>query len=309
MEKKIITHLLSPKGYMVMLLIVVMACIPIFIREIYILHLMALIGIYTIYSSSWNLLAYSGQASLGHAAFLGIGGFAATLLAVYFGVPPWLSLLVGGAFASGMGFLVGLTCVRLREWFLAMVTFGFAVIAQTVTHVLDKYTHGVLGYSPPPLVSSKIQYYYAILSLAATTVLLIYLIMKSKIGLAFSAIRENELEAKMMGVNTAKYKLIAFMMSTFFAGLSGALLAYFTGHISEYYYNAENSFMPLMMTLIGGLGTIEGPIIGSITIRFIEELLHNLPVIKWIINGVVLITVVIFLPKGISSLLRKALKR
>jgi len=302
-------HLLSPKGYVVILLIVVTACIPIFIKDLYIIHVIALIGIYTIYSSSWNLLAYSGQASLGHAAFLGIGAFSATLLAVYFGFPPWLSLLVGGAFASGMGFLVGLTCVRLREWFLAMVTFGFAIIAQTVTHVLDEYTHGVIGYPPPPLVSSKVQYYYAILFLAVATVFLINLIVKTKIGLALSAIRENELEAKIMGVNTAKYKLIAFMISTFFAGLAGALLAYFTGHVSEYIYNAENSFMPLMMTLIGGLGTIEGPIIGSALITFVEEFLRFIdPTIRWISIGAFLIVVVIFLPKGISSLLRKALK-
>jgi len=302
-------HLLSPKGYVVVLLIAVTACIPIFIKDLYIIHVITLIGIYTIYSSSWNLLAYSGQASLGHAAFLGIGAFSATLLAVYFGFPPWLSLLVGGAFASGMGFLVGLTCVRLREWFLAMVTFGFAIIAQTVTHVLDEYTHGVIGYPPPPLVSSKVQYYYAILFLAVATVFLINLIVKTKIGLALSAIRENELEAKIMGVNTAKYKLIAFMISTFFAGLAGALLAYFTGHVSEYIYNAENSFMPLMMTLIGGLGTIEGPIIGSALITFVEEFLRFIdPTIRWISIGAFLIAVVIFLPKGISSLLRKALK-
>ena len=302
-------HLLSPKGYVVVLLIAVTACIPIFIKDLYIIHVITLIGIYTIYSSSWNLLAYSGQASLGHAAFLGIGAFSATLLAVYFGFPPWLSLLVGGAFASGMGFLVGLTCVRLREWFLAMVTFGFAIIAQTVTHVLDEYTHGVIGYPPPPLVSSKVQYYYAILFLAVATVFLINLIVKTKIGLALSAIRENELEAKIMGVNTAKYKLIAFMISTFFAGLAGALLAYFTGHVSEYIYNAENSFMPLMMTLIGGLGTIEGPIIGSALITFVEEFLRFIdPTIRWISIGAFLIVVVIFLPKGISSLLRKALK-
>lgn len=302
-------RLVSPKGYQVILLIIVMACIPLFIKDPYILHVIALMGIYAIYASSWNFLAYSGQASLGHAAFLGIGGFTATLLAVL-GLSPWLSLLVGGTFASGMGFLVGLTCVRLKEWFLAMVTFGFAVIAQTVTHVLDKYTYAVIGFSPPPLVSSKIQYYYTILILAATVVFIMSLILRTKLGLAFSAIRENELEAKTMGVNTAKYKLIAFMISTFFAGLAGALLAYFTGHISEYIYNAENSFMPLIMTLIGGLGTVEGPIIGSTLIVFIEEFLRFIdPTIRWICIGVFMIVVVIFLPKGISSLLRKALKQ
>lgn len=299
----------SPKVYPIVLLLLFMACIPIFTQDPYILHVIALIGIYALYASSWNFLAYSGQASLGHAAFLGIGGFAATLLAVQ-GLSPWLSLLVGSAFASGIGFFVGLTCVRLKEWFLAMVTFGFAVIAQTVTHVLDRYTYAVIGFSTPPLVSSKIQYYYTVFILVVAVVFVMSLILrKTKLGLAFSAIRENELEAKTMGVNTAKYKLIAFMISTFFAGLAGALLSYFTGHISESIYNAENSFMPLIMTLIGGLGTMEGPIIGSALIVFIDEFLSFIdPTIRWICIGVFMIVVVIFLPKGISSLLRKALK-
>lgn len=286
-----------------------MAFIPVFISDRYIIDVITITLIYVIYSSSWNLLAYSGQASLGHAAFLGIGGFASALLYRYLGISPWFGMFLGSAFASGIGFLVGLTCVRLREWFLAMVTFGFAVIAQTITSALDRYIGGILGFHPQRLLGSYIQFYYLILALTVASVFVIYLIMKSKIGLAFNAIRENEVEAKMMGVNTTKYKLLAFVISTFFAGLAGVLRSQQVGFLDVEVYSAANSFNPLIISIIGGLGSIEGPIIGSVTIRIIDELLYTVPIIKWIINGVFLITVVIFLPKGISSLLRKALKQ
>jgi len=312
LEKKLEFSLRSPKVYYTVLLIAVMALIPLFIRDRYIVEsFIPIVLVYVIYSSSWNLLAYSGQASLGHAAFLGIGGFASALLSSerYWHISPWFCMFLGSAIASGIGFLIGLTCVRLREWFLAMVTFGFAVIAQTVTTALDKSIGGILGFPPEPLVSSPIQLYYVILALTGASVFFIYLIMKSKIGLAFNAIRENEVEAKMMGVNTTKYKLLAFVISTFFAGLAGVLQSQQAAFIDVEVYKAENSFTPLVMSIIGGLGSIEGPIIGSVTIRFIDELLYGVPVIKWIINGVFLVSVVIFLPKGISSLIRKALKR
>ena len=218
----------------------------------------------------------------------------------------------------------GLACVRLREWFLAMVTFGFAVIAETVTSHFDHITHGVWGFRTPLLVPPGIPFYYAALLLAVSSISLMYLIMKSKIGLAFSAIRENESEARMIGVNTTKYKLLAFVMSTFFAGLSGALYAHFIRYINIKVYVPENSFKPLMMSVIGGLGTIEGPVIGSAIMVFIDSFLPTIdktlqalmgpffievsnvgPPIRMIGIGIFLVVIVIFIPKGVSSLLHR----
>jgi len=134
--------------------------------------------------------------------------------------------------------------------------------ASTITSQFDSVFQGIIGFRTPSLVAPGVPFYLATVILAVLSILVIYWIMRSKMGLAFRAISENEPEAKMIGIDTTKYKLLAFVISTFFAGLSGALYSYFLRYISISIYVAENSFKPLIMSIIGGLGTIEGPIIG-----------------------------------------------
>ncbi len=200
----------STKGRIVLILIVLSLILPIFITDTYMIRVLTLIAIFTIYASSWNLLASSGQGSLGHAAFLGIGGFTSSLLAINLGVPPILGMFIGAAFSAGIGFLIGITCVRLKAWFLAMVTFGFAVIAETLFSHFDDYTHAVLGFRTPFLVAPGLPFYYFAAVISIVSVVVIYYIMQSKMGLAFRAIHQNVEEASMIGINTAKYKLYAF---------------------------------------------------------------------------------------------------
>jgi branched-chain amino acid transport system permease protein len=315
----IVSMLQSTKGRILIIALAVSAILPFVIGNSFLVHVITLIVISSIYASSWNLLATSGQGSLGHAAFLGIGGFTSALLAIEpLRVPPIIGIFVGGFLSAGIGFLIGLTCVRLKAWFLAMVTFGFSVIAETLVSYFDDFTHGTLGFAPPILVSSGLPFYYLALVFAAVSVFAIYFIMKSKIGLAFRAIHQNQVESKMIGINTAKYKLYAFVISTFFAGLAGGLNVYYLRYIRVSIFAAGNSFEPLMMSVIGGLGTIEGPIIGSIILVTIDSFLPDIDRFLPIINGIrvgsylrflglgiFLVIVVIFLPKGVSSLIRK----
>ncbi|MBS7629559.1 branched-chain amino acid ABC transporter permease [Candidatus Bathyarchaeota archaeon] len=299
----------SPKCLIAILVLMLASIIPILQPSQYILHLLILMGIYALYSSSWNLLAYTGQASLGHSAFLGLGGYTSSLLIIKFGVDPWLSLLTGGASAAAVGFLIGLTCVRLREWFLAMVTFGFAVIAETAVMALDWVTQGATGYATNALLDSRVQYYYTILVLASVTIAIIYLVVQSKIGLAFSAIRENQLEAEGMGINTVKYKLLAFVLSSFFTGVAGGFLVHYIGYISNEIFSFHHSFMPLIISVTGGLNTITGPIIGSIIILSIWEALKIInPIQRMIAIGVFLTLVVIFMPRGLHYVALKVLR-
>jgi branched-chain amino acid transport system permease protein len=304
--------------------LVLVALLPIFVRsEYYVGQVFTVMLIFALYASSWNLLAYSGQGSLGHAAFLGIGGFAAALLATKLGVPPIVGLFVGGLISAGIGFLVGLACVRLKAWFLAMVTFGFAVIIVTVISQFDEIFEGMIGFATPTIVPQGVPFFYATLAITTVSIATIYLVMKSKWGLAFKAIHENELEAKMIGINTAKYRLLAFVISTFFAGIAGCLLTESQLFISTDIFKIDNSFLPLIMSVVGGLGTLEGPIIGAIIITSIEKFAHVAypflqplnPLFPGVTNvgpaltlvglGLFLILVVIFLPKGIASLLPK----
>ncbi len=304
------------------ILIIALAVIivfPLVIEDTFLIHVLTLIALFTIYASSWNLLATSGQGSLGHAAFLGIGGFTSSLLAIQpLNVPPIIGIFVGAFLSAGVGFLIGLTCVRLKAWFLAMVTFGFSVIAETLISHFDDFTHGTLGFRPPLLVPSGLPFYYLAVIFASLTILVIFVIMKSKIGLAFKAIHQNQFEAQMIGINTAKYKLYAFIISTFFAGLAGGLYAHYLRYIRVSIFSASNSFEPLMMSVIGGLGTIEGPIIGSILLVSIESFLPDIdkflpifhgifvgPYLRFLGLGIFFVIVVIFFPKGVTSILRK----
>jgi len=314
----------SIKCRIALVVIAVSLVIPLVLSDNYLIHVLTLIAIFIIYASSWNLLASSGQGSLGHAAFLGIGGFSSSLLAIKLGIPPIIAIFIAGAFSAAIGFLIGITCVRLKAWFLAMVTFGFSVIAETLFSHFDDYTHALLGFRTPLLVSSGLPFYYFAVLISVISVAVIYFIMQSKIGLAFRAIHQNTAEASMIGINTAKYKLYAFVLSTFFAGISGAIYAHFQRYIHITVFAADNSFKPLMMSVIGGLGTIEGPIIGSVIMVFIDRILLNIdpflndafgslfpaisnvgPSIRFIGLGIFLVIVVVFLPKGVSSLLYK----
>jgi branched-chain amino acid transport system permease protein len=337
-----------PKNRVFQLLIitsVILAILPLLIPNSFFLYVLTLICIMAIYAASWNFLANSGQGSLGHAAFLGIGAFSSALLgtsitnflitllgsaSISIGALSVtiqvLVLLVGGLISAGIGLLIGLACVRLKAWYLAMVTFGFSVIISTLSSQFDTFTNGINGFAPVTLVPPKIPFYILTLAFTVTSIAIMYLIMKSRMGLAFRAIHGNEAEAKMVGINTSKYKLIAFVISTFFAGIAGGLFAYFQQFIQNDIFSPANSFLPLIMTVIGGLGTVFGPIIGAIfwvsiqqtlALPSVAEALHSSvggyfpgisnvgTPISLIIIGVILLVIVIFSPKGLVSVFEK----
>jgi branched-chain amino acid transport system permease protein len=322
----------SQKFYFVIVAMAIAAVVPLLVNNYTVNEVLTPMLIFAIYASSWNLLASSGQGSLGHAAFLGIGGFVSALVVIKAGVPPIIGLFLGSLLSAAVGFLVGLTCVRLKAWFLAMVTFGFSVIIVTIFSELDEFTGAVLGFPTPLIVARGLPFYYLTFAIVAGSILTIYLVMKSKIGLAFKAIHQNELEAKMVGINTAKYRLIAFVISTFFAGLAGGLYAQSIQYIQVSVFGAEYSFLPLMMCVIGGLGTIEGPIVGSAIIVMIDSYLPRIdpflngllgregliplfPAVsnvgsplRFLFLGLFLLVVVIFAPKGVAPLIKKAYK-
>ena len=289
------------------------AALPFLSDSMFILNLLVLMLIFIIFASAWNLLAFSGQGSLGHAAFFGIGAYASTLIAVRSGISPFITIFLGAAVAAFIGILIGLTCVRLKEWFLAMVTFGFAIIVQTLTvSVLAPVTGGWDGIASPRLISPSIPgyqllEYYAVLVITIASIVAIWYIMKSRIGLAFLAIRENELEARAAGVDPVRYRLLAFAMSAFLAGVAGALEIHHIGYLTPELYGVENSFWPITYVILGGLGTLGGPVIGTIVLTIIWEGLKatGLTFGRYVIVGFILILTIIFLPRGLVSVPEK----
>jgi branched-chain amino acid transport system permease protein len=337
---------LRSRGFLLLIAVLaVLALIPVFINDTFFLYVFTLIVIFSIYAASWNFLANSGQGSLGHAAFLGIGGFASAIIAgrianAIIGIlggyalpigalPVFIQvsvILIGGLISGGIGLLLGLACVRLKAWYLAMVTFGFSVIAFTLSSQFDSFTNGINGFAPMELVPDGYPFYILVITFAATSIGTMYLIMKSRIGLAFKAIHGNESEAKMIGINTTKYKLIAFVISTFFAGIAGGLYVYLPRFVDNSIFSPANSFLPLIMTVIGGLGTVSGPIIGAVFLTSVDKILNTPavtqslgaalgplfpkvsyagPPLTYLIIGVILLVIVIFSPKGLAPLFRR----
>jgi branched-chain amino acid transport system permease protein len=344
--KQYLTAFLHSKGFQILLVtFAILAFLPIFVTDSFFLYILTLIFVFAIYAASWNFLASSGQGSLGHALFLGIGGFSSAIVGGRISIAligllgvekvpigalsvliQVLVLLVGGVVSAGIGLLIGLACVRLKTWYLAMVTFGFSVIASTLSSQFDSFTNGINGFAPTTFVPGGYPFYILVISFAVASVAAMFLIMKSRMGLAFRAIHGNEAEARMIGINTAKYKLLAFVISTFFAGIAGGLYAFFTRFIDNSIFAPANSFLPLIMSVIGGLGTVAGPIIGAIFFVSIQQIfalpgvvdylrtslgsyfpwVNNVgPPISYLIIGVILLLIVIFTPKGLIALFRR----
>lgn len=301
----------DPCTILVAIAIAIAFLLPLVIgSNLYFLTILILMVIFIIYASAWNFLTFSGQGSLGHAAFLGLGGYAASLLAVRLSLPPITTLVFGGAFAALIGVLIGLTCVRLREWFLAMVTFGFAVIIQTlVVSQLAPITGGWDGYPVPKLVPTDIPgylmiEYYLILMMAIAIIVVFHLLLKSRIGLALAAIRENEIEARAAGINPVPFKLFAFGTSAFVTGIAGSLEIFHFGYITPEIFGIDLSFWPIIYSITGGLGTLSGPIIGTIVVTLLWDSLNamGLTYARFVIIGVLLVLIIIFLPRGLVSL-------
>ena len=310
------TH--DPRHLLTSALLVLAFLIPFVIgSNLYYLTILILMLIFIIYASAWNFLTFSGQGSLGHAAFFGLGGYAASLMAVKLGLPPLVTLLFGGCFAALIGVLIGLTCVRLREWFLAMVTFGFAVIIQTlIVSQLAPVTGGWDGFPVPKLVPPSFPgylmiEYYLVLLIAIAIILIFRYLLQSRIGLALAAIRENEVEARAAGINPVPFKLFAFGVSAFVTGIAGSLEIFHFGYITPEIFGIDLSFWPIIYSITGGLGTLAGPIVGTIVVTLLWDGLNSLGLTyaRFIIIGVLLVLIIIFLPRGLVSLPDKIKKR
>ncbi len=284
MNNKVIKRLVIGIG------VVASAAMPLVVNDRYFQHLLVTALIFVIFSSSWNLLAgYTGLLNLGHAAFFGIGGYTSALLAIHLGVPAWLGLLFGALLSAFAGFLLGIPSLRLSGPYLAITTIGFAEILRMVAMNWVDLTRGSLGlYGIPPLegflgieFTSEFSYYYVCLIAAALTLLCFWRLTHSEFGLTLKSMRDDEAGASSIGIDVNRYKLCVFTISAFFGGLAGALFAHYQRLLSPDIMSLNETFSVLAMAMIGGLGTLGGPVIGAIFLtffseglRFIEDLIH-----------------------------------
>ncbi|MEM1586899.1 MAG: branched-chain amino acid ABC transporter permease [Candidatus Bathyarchaeia archaeon] len=271
------------KNTLLLVFVIVAVIAPYFIAaQTYLIHVLTLVLLFAAFSQTWNLLSgYAGQPSLGHAAYFGIGAYTMGLLTFYtefFKVNPWPALFIGGITGALIGLAIGAICFRLRGPYFALATLATTEVIRLLV-LNSEFTRGGLGIiipSPPPtsLLSltidfhEKLPFYYISLVIAIVIFSLIYAISKSRYGLMFQAIREDEDAAMTLGVNAYRIKLLAMFICSFASGFIGALYAIYISYIDPSMepggvLSLFTSIDPVLITIIGGAGTIIGPLIGS----------------------------------------------
>ena len=289
----------------VALLLAFLAIVPLLTKREYVFSIIILVCLYTILSHSWNLLGgFTGQISLGHSTFLGIGALVFRYLWLK-DVPAYLSLGAASLSSLVLASLIGFPAFKLKGHYFSIGTLALAMIAFiTVQNVFP----GV-SFVPQEYLRtySLLPVYYMALAVAAITIGAIYALTRSKLGLALLCVREDEDAAEAIGVNTFKYKVIAMSLSTLIAGLGGGVFSFY---VTSYYYyvpfDLNYSFDPVLISFIGGPGTVAGPVVGSVCFVLLKELFAiSLGQINVLIFGVVFIFIILFLPDGLIGLMKR----
>ena len=278
------------------------------LADAYFLHLTIAAFLAMILASSWDILARTGQVSVGHAGLFGIGAYSAALLFRWVHLPPVLGMLAGGIVSVAVAALLGLLTLRLRGIYFSITTIAFAEALSVIWLMTPGFAGGAMGLSTPPLFGGNREHaYYLILGVLSLAVLVVWLIQTTRLNFAFTAIRENEDVANVMGINPTRYKVLAFMISAFFTGFAGGFYSHYNTYIIPYeVFGLGISIACLVMPIFGGLYTIAGPIIGTMVIKAIEEYLRvTVSYGHQIAYGLILVLVILFMPEGLVGLWRR----
>jgi branched-chain amino acid transport system permease protein len=297
---------------LVILLLLGLAALPFAVKKDSIINLVILVLLYVTLASGWNLLGgYTGQTNLGYAAFFGLGSLITRQLWTS-GFPLLPSVMAGCAVAVAFALLIGVPAFKLRGAYFAI---GTLALAQVLFVTVGNEFPLISAFPAKALANYQLlPRYYFFLAMAAATVGTAYWLVHSRVGLGMMAVREQEDAAESLGVSALRHKLIALVVSAFFAGLAGGAFAYY--HVSYYPqfpFAPVWTFDAVMMTYIGGVGTIVGPVVGAIFYVVIKEYLAlNLVELHLIVFGVLFILVVLFLPGGLVEAwtkIRRMLRR
>ena len=263
--------------------------------------------LYITMAESWNLLSgYTGYVSFGHVGFFAAGSYGTAILIGRFGINWLAASFFGGTVAMLLALMIGWPALRLRGPYFAIVMLGFAGVLKNAVILWKDVTQGGMGISLPPTSDIKPIYYF-MLGSALATISLTYLISRSKFGLRLISIREDEDAASAMGINVTSYKIVTFLLSAFFTGLVGGAFAWYSSYIEPgSTFDIKVSIELIIMSLLGGAGTVLGPLIGAtIIILGGEYFWTQFPLLHQAILGVLIIIVVLFLPEGIVGFFSK----
>jgi len=300
------------------ILIAFLLLVPLFPVTPYFIHICIQILTYMIATSSLRTIYISGQVSVGHAAFMGIGAYTSAVLSLRLGWTPWITILIGPLAAMVVGSLSGYLFCRLRAIYFSMITFFFGIAVWSVIRMLVSLTGGQSGLIGFPrlgninlpgfvelsFATSKIPYYYLFLLLAFFTIVVLYRLEHCRTGMNWMAIAQSPLVASSIGISEKKFRVLAFAVGCFFAGLAGSAYAHYSGVLSPGSFGLLPSIYLVIYMLLGGVGSFAGPIVGVIVLVAIPELFRGLKEFTPFIFGGIMLLVIFLMPQGLAGLFR-----
>jgi branched-chain amino acid transport system permease protein len=328
-----------------LVILALLGLIPKFVESPYALHIMILLFLSTIMGQSWNIVGgYAGQYSVGHAAYFGAGAYTTMLLMQHWQIPPWFGTVAGMGVAIVLALIVGSICFRLRGPYFVLASIAVAEILRLSAMNLKEITNGaegILATDLPPFsiggtvitdFSTKVPFYYIGLGLVLLTIIVTFVVQHSKLGYYFQAIREDQDAAHSLGINLSFHKNVALILSALLTSLAGSFYAIYIGFIDPpTVLGLDISVQIVLICIIGGIGTIYGPVIGSLVLVPLSEglrsnmiaeaifqtgavsetsavgafLKENLAHAHALIYGVLVVIVILFMPEGVLGFTRK----
>jgi len=311
---------MSTKGFRVasilFVLVIVLLTLPSMVKIPYYLHLTVLALIWVVVAQGQNLIqGYTGYVSIAQGGFMGIGAYCSALLSVKLGWTVWLTLSLSPILTGIFAILVGYPSLRVKGHYFAIVTLAFNMVIYIVLFNFRTLTGGEAGFTDIPRpgefavgafnFSSLPSYYYLAVAAAITATVFCWLLVHSRVGRNLIAIRQNEALAEAIGIATWRYKLFSFVASASLAGFAGGLYAHFIRFINPDTFTVAQSLNAILAVILGGSGTLTGPIVGSFVVVFLPEYLRIADFFRLIVYGFILILATIFMPQGIVSVVGK----
>lgn len=283
--------------------------LPLVITKSYTMGVACRILMYATLAGSLNVInGYSGQTNIGHAGFFCIGAYCEAICATRLGISFWVLLPVAGAVTALIGMLIAFPTLKMRGTYLSIVTLGFSEIVRLVALNWEGLTGGPLGIKgiPVPIffgieIKNSIRYFYVFLVIAIVFIIVTRRVLNSRIGRAWISIREDQLAAKSLGVESSRYKALNFMYGAFWAGIVGAAFAPYVRFIDSTFFSLDEGFNILSMVIIGGQGTLVGPVLGAVIVGLLTEVLRPAGEWRLVAYAVLIIVMMWKRPQGLAG--------
>jgi len=305
-----------PGRVIALVFIVFLFMVPLFTDSPYYLFVFISTNVFVIFAVSWDLLSgYTGQVNFGHALFFGVGAYSSALLHKYLGWQPWATIPLAAVAATLTGVVTCLPALRLRGPYLSLLTLAYPLMLVGVVRAFRDVTGGDYGISGlPAIADSPIARYYVVMIVMMASVFIMYKLTDAKstlirTGLIFHAIREDEIAARATGINTVRYKILAFAIGGLFAGIAGALYAHVMGVANPAILYLTMSFQAIIWVVFGGIVSIYGAVVGVYTLYPMMQLLEPIVKYRMLILGIVVIVILLFMPEGIAVWIRSKIER